>query len=203
MTNFCAFLIFFCSDVEIQCCCVITSMQKLTREIEKHFKGEEGYSLVSVLMISQLLIILTVGFLMVAFFTNVLNAKFANKRKLDLLCRSAIELDKLHTLVYPYEKYIMEIDSTDILIEKRLKGLFIETTASCKNSLDSSKVKAVWGNSYVPQFTRALTLSESSARLATAGETYISGDIAFDGAGTLSYYKLVMVLKFLRVRFRE
>jgi hypothetical protein len=142
---------------------------------------EDGYSLITVMIICQLLIILVISFITFALITDMSNAKSVGKKRLDLLCISAVEMDKLHYLKYPKESYSIEIDSTDILVEKRLKGLYVETTATVKNSTDSSKLRAVFGNSTVPQFVNALTLSEPKARLAVTGTTSIIGDISFTG----------------------
>ena len=127
---------------------------------KKEIFKEDGHSLISVILISLLITTVILSLITYILFSNIITSKAVNKKKLDLLCKTAVELEKINPLPDSSITYIVKIDSSEITINKRLKGIFLEITAQAKN---------------------ALTLSEHNSQLTVTGTTSITGNILFTG----------------------
>ncbi|MFC2139722.1 hypothetical protein ACFLR4_03585 [Bacteroidota bacterium] len=140
-------------------------------------RNEEGFALMSVLVVSALITGIVMILLVYVMFINVSTVRKINKRKLELACISALELNKLDTLMTSGEPYIVNIDDQDVRVERNQKGLYWEVTAEAVSSGITVKLKALIGSRPSRQFNNALSVSQPDAQLVAAGNTRIRGDI--------------------------
>ncbi|MBN2571423.1 MAG: hypothetical protein JXA68_04790 [Ignavibacteriales bacterium] len=132
-----------------------------------------GYTLISVLMITFIVITLLFSILLVIYFNNIGTIKLINKKKLDLACYSAIQK-------YMYsnnEDILIQDDNINVSILKEQKGLFYEITVSAINISDSSKVKYLIANRIKEPFDNAIVISRPDLRATVVGKTKIYGNI--------------------------
>ena len=92
---------------------------------KKEIFKEDGHSLISVILISLLITTVILSLITYILFSNIITSKAVNKKKLDLLCKTAVELEKINPLPDSSITYIVKIDSSEITINKRLKGIFL------------------------------------------------------------------------------
>lgn len=142
-----------------------------------NFKQEEGYVLpyllVALLLITTTLV-LTINLF---YFYNKYEIKKTNKKKLELACSSAIQQFISQNSGKIIAGYTLRIDSTDINLACRQKGLYLQVSVFAKNRLDSTLVIYLLAENISPPFENAVVISKSSLNAAVAGKTKVVGDI--------------------------
>ena len=145
-------------------------------------KSDSGSVLPSVLLTGFLLMSLLIGILTVISFDNNLDCKRLRKKKLDLVCYSAVQQNiSRHGDIFSGQSYTTRIDSTDVTVTSRLKGLFCLVSAKSKNAKDSSELRCLFAQSLSPEFENALVFSKPDVHPVVAGDTKIKGDILMSG----------------------
>ncbi len=137
-------------------------------------KSEEGYALVSVLMITLLIVSFLLSLLSVQLFKNVIEIRQLNSQKLDLACYSAIQ-HKLNAGRFDDQAVAEENIKIDIA-EKR-HGLYEEYTVTARNSYDSARVSYLVGYELPALFDNALVWTYPNLNGMFAGSTVIKGNI--------------------------
>lgn len=147
-----------------------------------NIRGNHGYILPSVLLISFLIITLLFGILSVIWFNHTLDIKRINKKKLDLACYSAVHK---HLILFAKDStggsYYTKIDSIDVLVNYHIKGLYYSVSAKSIYSRDSSKVNYLLARDSTKEFQNALIFSRPNITPVTVGDTKIIGNILING----------------------
>ena len=151
-----------------------------------NFKQEDGYVLpyllVALLLITTTLV-LTVNLF---YFYNKYEIIKTNKKKLELACSSAIQQFISQNSGKNKTGYTLRIDSTEVNLACRQKGLYLQVSVFAKNRLDSTMVTYLLAESISPPFENAVVISKASLNAAVAGKTKVVGDIV----GSSSNYKM-------------
>ncbi|MCU7500922.1 MAG: hypothetical protein HF300_17850 [Ignavibacteria bacterium] len=141
-------------------------------------KNEEGYALISVLMIGFLILSLFLGLFLVRYFNSILSERRIQKKKLDLAVYSAVQMHLASVNGNLKEGTdSLVVDSTRVMLHYRMNGLFYEVTAHAKGRRDSSGVKYLFSSEVNPLFNNALILSRNDLNAAYAGDNKITGDM--------------------------
>lgn len=144
----------------------------------KFAKDEDGYALLSVLMIGFLILSVLLGLFLVRYFNSILSEKRIQRKKLELACFSAIEKHLAHDNTgFNEDTYRSSIDSVKVEVHFRLNGLLYEVSAKAKAKRDSVMLKRVFASKVNPVFENALIISCPELNAAYAGSTKIKGDI--------------------------
>ncbi|NJO92339.1 MAG: SIMPL domain-containing protein [Chloroflexia bacterium] len=128
-------------------------------------ESQNGFSLLSSItitaVISTIVIILFIGTIL----QNNVVIREVKKKKLELLCKSAVELAKLDSLNKFNKPFHIEIDNEKILVIKSNNGLYLEINAFAKIGNDSVSLRSILGGSNVVYFKEAVTLSEANSKI--------------------------------------
>ncbi len=138
---------------------------------------ESGFVLPYVLLISFLITSLLLGIIGIIFFYNKIDLIKLNKKKLDLACTSAVQKFLSEQTTEDFESKNYLIDSIDVLVQKKQKGLYWELEATAKKNNDSSKIKDQFASKMKDPFDNALIFSKPELKAAVTGNTKINGDI--------------------------
>ena len=141
------------------------------------FNNNSGYALpfllVTYLLVTSMLVI-TINFFYI--FDKYEIRKY-HKKKLDLACRSAVE-QFISSKIFDWSKdKIINVDSTDVILQCQRKGIYYSITSLAKNKRDSSSVTFLLGEPVSTPFDNAVIISRPSLNAAVTGHTKIVGDI--------------------------
>lgn len=151
-----------------------------------NLKQEEGYIL-PYLLVAFLLITTTLALTVNLFyFYNKYEIKKINKKKLELACSSAIQQFISQNRGKIKADYTLIIDSTEVNLACRQKGLYLQVSAFAKNRLDSTLVTYLLAERISQPFENAVVISRSSLNAVVAGKTKVVGDIV----GSSNNYKM-------------
>lgn len=141
-------------------------------------RDENGYTLISVLMIGFLILSLMLGLVSIRYFNNIFAERRIQKKKLELACYSAVQKHLYSLNGHSNDGiYSTTIDSINVIVQHGFKGLFYEVSATARTKRDSAFVRYLFASEVNPLFSNALILSRSDIDAYYAGDNIIKGDV--------------------------
>jgi cytoskeletal protein CcmA (bactofilin family) len=142
-------------------------------------KGEDGYALPSVLLISLLVITMLLSILSIIYFTNKGTSKLIEEQKLRLACYSVVQMALVDSSLFFSDSSVVEQDNYSVLLRTMQYGFWREVVATIKGTIDSVKFRYLIGSQSTENgyFENAIVISRPNLRATVVGNTEIIGDI--------------------------
>lgn len=144
---------------------------------------DEGYAIISVLMIGLLILSLLLGLLLERYYSSLLSERRIHKKKLENACYSVLQKHIIsHPLDYSSGKYITEEDASKIEVKYGVNGLLYSVEIKASTNKDSAKVRYLLAEKMNSIFENALILSRYDINASYTGNTKIKGSILAQNA---------------------
>jgi len=142
-------------------------------------KGEDGYALPSVLLISLLVITMLLSILSIIYFTNKGTSKLIEEQKLRLACYSVVQMALVDSSLLFSDSSIIQQDNYIVLLKTKQYGFWREVVATANGIMDSVKIRYLIGTKSKDKsyFENAIVISRPNLRATVVGNTEITGDI--------------------------